>query len=205
MKREIEAGLVIFVVMTFFVSLYFDNAIITKISEIRTPFFDNFFLIITYISSKTVFFIFLTSLFVWKEEKRRWVVPLWISLMFSGLIAFILKYTVQKQRPFQQGLISVMPSLVEKSYSIWNFSFPSSHSMLAFCALPILSQQFPKLKKIWVGFAVIVALSRVYLGLHFLSDVVAGALIGYVIGEIMVKKEKETHFGKRIYDKVMRR
>jgi undecaprenyl-diphosphatase len=70
--------------------------------------------------------------------------------------------------------------------SLTDFSFPSGHAMLAFCAIPILNREFPKLKYAWIVFACLVAFSRVYFGVHFMSDVIAGALIGYCLGELIV-------------------
>jgi len=77
--------------------------------------------------------------------------------------------------------------------------------MLAFCAIPILGEQFPRLKKFWIAFAVLVAFSRVYFGLHFVSDVITGGLIGYLIGIIIVREEKDNKFGEKIYNKIFRK
>jgi len=188
-----------------FVSLYFDNVLIRYISLLRTGILDSFFLAITFVSSEIIIFFILTSLFLWNEKKRKWIFPLWISLGISAVVAFILKITVQRARPFQLGLVSLIPSLQEASFSTWNFSFPSFQSMLPFCAIPILSEQFPKLKKFWIAFAVLVAFSRVYFGLHFISDVIAGGLIGYLIGIIVVREEKENNFGQKVYNKIFKK
>jgi len=51
-----------------------------------------------------------------------------------------------------------------------------------FSALPILNKKFNKLKYIWLVFACLVAFSRVYFGVHYMSDVLTGALVGYLIG-----------------------
>ena len=77
--------------------------------------------------------------------------------------------------------------------------------MLVFCAIPILDKEFPKLKYFWIAFAVLVAFSRIYFGLHFLSDVIAGGLIGYLIGIFIVNLEKEKKFGEKIYGKIVGR
>ena len=124
---------------------------------------------------------------------------------FSAAISLILKVTVQRLRPFQLGIVSLIPKLEEASYGIWNFSFPSFQSMLVFSAIPILSKQFPRLKNIWIAFAVLVAFSRLYFGVHFVSDVLIGAVIGYAIGIGIVRLEKENKWGKNIYNKIMRR
>lgn len=193
------------VVLFILVSLYFDDLLIKYVSFLRNNVLDYFFLFITFISSKIIFFFILTILFLWRADKRNWILPLWFSFGISALISFVLKIAVQRMRPFQLELVSLMPQLQEASYDIWNFSFPSSHAMFAFCVIPILFEQFPKLKKLWVVLAVLIAFSRVYFGLHFVSDIIAGGLIGYLIGLIIVRKEKETKFGQRIYNKILKK
>jgi undecaprenyl-diphosphatase len=195
----------IIAVLSVFFGFYLDNVLIRGISFIRNSILDWLFLAVTFASSEIIIFAFLSALFLWSEKKRRWVLPLWVSAGISGVVSFILKVTIERQRPFQQGLVSLLANLNNASYNIWNFSFPSSHAMIAFCAIPILSQQFPRLKKVWVVFAVLIALSRVYFGLHFVSDVIAGAIMGYVVGLLVVRLEKEHKFGQKAYDKIMRR
>jgi undecaprenyl-diphosphatase len=205
MKKNQGIIFIIIAIAFIFVSLYFDNILIKDVSFLRNGILDSFFLAITFVSSEIIIFFILTSLFLWNEKKRRWIFPLWMSLGISAIVAFILKISVQRARPFQLGLVSLIPSLQEASFSTWNFSFPSFQSMLPFCAIPILSEQFPKLKKFWIAFAVLVAFSRVYFGLHFISDVIAGGLIGYLIGMIVVREEKENRFGQKIYDKIFKK
>lgn len=204
MKKK-KIWIFIIVVLSILVSLYFDDLLVKSVSFLRNNILDYFFLSITFISSKVIFFFILTILLLWKADKRNWILPLWFSFGISALISLILKTTVQRMRPFQLELVSLMPRLQEASYDIWNFSFPSSHAMFAFCAIPILFEQFPKLKKFWIILAVIIAFSRVYFGLHFMSDIIAGGLIGYVIGLIIVRKEKENKFGQRIYNKIFKK
>jgi len=200
-------GVIIFVIVIFaiLVSFYFDNILAREVSFLRNDLLDKFFLVITYISSEAIIFLVLTSLFVWRDKKRRWIFPLWLTLGISATVSLILKVAIQRFRPFQLGIVSLLPSLQEASHNIWNFSFPSSHALFAFCAIPILSQQYPRLKNVWIGIAVLITLSRVYLGLHFFSDVLTGAFLGYLIGVLVVRLEKEEKFGQKIYDKLMRR
>jgi len=205
MKKNKGVLILILAVCSVIVSLYFDSSLIKEASLLRNGILDWFFLLITYVSSEVIIFFILTALFLSRDKKREWIIPLWLSLFLSALVSFVLKITVQRARPFQLGIVSLLPSLLENSYSIWNFSFPSFQSMLAFCAIPILSKQYPKLKKFWIAFAVLIAFSRVYFGLHFFSDVIAGGIIGYLIGMLIVRLEKEHKFGKKIYNRIMRR
>ena len=202
-RRGVVFGLLILLVVI--ISFYFDSEIVRMVSLLRNGILNDFFLGITFISSSMLIFFFLTSLFLWREHNRKWILPLWFTLGVSIFVSFVLKIIVRRPRPFQLGIVSVLPVLEKANYLIWNFAFPSFHSMLVFCSIPILSKQFPRFKYVWITFASLVAFSRVYFGLHFLSDVIAGGLIGYVLGVIIIKLEKEYKFGERIYKKIFRK
>ncbi len=62
------------------------------------------------------------------------------------------------------------------------FSFPSGHTMTAFAVAVPLSLFYPSLTIGLLFCALSIAMSRILLGMHFLSDVVAGALIGTGLG-----------------------
>ena len=190
-------------VFAIFISLYFDSQIVKGVSLLRNDFLTEILRGITFMSSDIIIFFFLTSLFLWKEHKRRWILPLWFTLGLSIVVGFLLKFSVQRQRPFQLEIVSVLPVLEKASHLIWNFSFPSFSTMIAFCAVPILSKEFPRFKYVWIVFASLVAFSRVYFGLHFLSDIIAGGLIGYLLGWFIIKIEKENKFGERIWRKTI--
>lgn len=193
MKTSEKRSLVflwILIAFAIFLSFYFDEQIVQLISQIRNSVLTDFFMGITFVSSILLIFLFLTLLFI-KEKKRKWILPLWMSLGLSVVISFLLKVSIQRQRPFELGLVSVIEGLEKNSHRIWDFSFPSFQAMLVFSAIPFLSKEFPKFKYVWIAFACLVAFSRVYLGLHFLSDVIVGSVIGYLIGFFIVKWWKE--------------
>lgn len=200
-KRAFILWVVFFVI---FISFYFDAEIVKGISSIRNPVLDNLFLRIGFLSSEVIIFIILTGLFL-QKDKRGWVIPLWVSLAFSAAVSFIMKISIQRQRPYQLDIVPVLQSLEKASHLIWNFSFPSSHAMIAFCVVPILSKKFPKLKYIWITFALLIAFSRIYFGVHFLSDVIAGGVLGYLIGILIVRLEEENKFGEKIYKRIIRK
>jgi len=202
-KREII--IIAIWIILFFTCLYLDSFLVQSVSLLRNNILDNFFLLVTFVSSEIILFFILTALFLWTENKRGWIFPLWICLGASAVVSFLLKIIIQRARPFQLGLVSLISNLQSSSYEIWNFSFPSFQSMLVFSAVPILTYQFPKLKKLWIIFAVLVAFSRIYFGVHFFSDVIAGGLIGYLIGIIILRTEKNKKFGQKIYRKIFRK
>ncbi|MDP3992444.1 MAG: phosphatase PAP2 family protein [Nanoarchaeota archaeon] len=193
MKTSEKRSLVflwILIAFAIFLSFYFDGQIVQLISLIRNSVLTDFFMGITFVSSILLIFLFLTLLFI-KEKKRKWILPLWMSLGLSVIVSFLLKVSIQRQRPFELGLVSVIEGLAKNSHMVWNFSFPSFQAMLVFSAIPFLDKEFPKFKYVWIAFACLVAFSRVYLGLHFLSDVIVGSVIGYLIGFFIVKWWKE--------------
>jgi undecaprenyl-diphosphatase len=92
-------------------------------------------------------------------------------------IALGLKYTVKRDRPF-----ITYPDIINKSGHPYSEepSFPSGHTSTAFATATGLSLQYPKWYVIapCYAYAGAVAYSRMHLGVHYPSDVLAGALIG---------------------------
>ncbi len=195
----------ILIALVIIVCVRFDAEIVKAISSIRTELLTEILMGITFVSSEIVIFVFLTSLFLWREHKRRWIVPLWITLGTSVIVSLLLKITVQRMRPYQLGIVETFPGFEKAAHVIWDYGFPSFQTVLAFCALPILDKEFPKLKYFWLALASLIAFSRVYLGLHFASDVIVGAAIGYLLGKGIVYLEIENEFGKKIAKRVWKR
>lgn len=97
----------------------------------------------------------------------------WIALqLYRGL-----KRWTQRPRPFRAcpGVIAHIPPLDE-------FSFPSGHTLHAVSFSVIALAAFPLLALILLPFTLLVALSRVILGLHYPSDVLAALVIGLLLG-----------------------
>ncbi|MFH1326742.1 MAG: phosphatase PAP2 family protein [archaeon] len=194
----IGIGLVIII----FLSFYFDYEIVKALSLIRGEILNEIFIGVTFASSGVIIFFISTSLFLWKEHKRKYILPLWLTFLASIVISSILKIIVQRQRPYQLGLANSFPLLEKAAHLSWDFSFPSFQAMLAFSAIPILSKEFPKFKYFWIFFATLVVISRVYFGVHFASDVIIGAIIGYGIGWTILKLEDKNKFAEKFYRKI---
>ncbi len=65
-------------------------------------------------------------------------------------------------------------------------SFPSSHAANNFAVATVISSFYPMQRKYWFMFASIMALSRPYVGVHYPSDIVGGAFVGFFIGTLIV-------------------
>lgn len=121
-----------------------------------------------------IWIVFSVGLLIPKKTRRVGALAL-VSLVFSALIDnVILKNVVARTRPYDviEGLTSLVGA--QKDYS-----FPSGHTGSAFAAAVVMFLGLPKKCGIPIlVFACLMGLSRLYVGVHYPSDVLGGALIG---------------------------
>ncbi|MBW2519436.1 MAG: phosphatase PAP2 family protein [Deltaproteobacteria bacterium] len=101
-----------------------------------------------------------------------------ISAVGLSVVLFMaMKNLVGRPRPFEawQGL-SCLAAPPDK------FSFPSGHTMTAFSVWGVMAVGLPILSPFYLAMAILIGLSRVFLGLHYPTDVLVGALLGGTIG-----------------------
>ena len=95
-----------------------------------------------------------------------------------GLVAHTqIKRWVRRLRPYE-----LLPKIRADFKPLERFSFPSGHTTHAFLMVTLLAGFFPVLLLPALVWALLVGISRVYLGVHYLSDVLAGALLGTFCG-----------------------
>jgi len=105
-----------------------------------------------------------------------------VSAGLANILLVLVKGRVRRARPCERARPShsgVKPLLCFPSD---RYSFPSGHSLNAFAIGSVIALAFPVAAPPVLAVAASVAASRVVLGLHFVSDVVAGALLGSLIG-----------------------
>lgn len=71
------------------------------------------------------------------------------------------------------------------------YSFPSTHSSSAFAWAEFMGIKYVRYKLLFFAFAALVAVSRVYIGVHYPVDVITGAILGWFIGKIITRAERE--------------
>ena len=150
------------------------------VSKLRTPFWTEVMKIVSDIGAiGGVFVIGFVCTYLFLHKKINILVGLLICSLGATLFTVFLKILTARNRP------ELVNRLVVES----GFSFPSGHATTAFIAFPVtaiiiyFNPKIPKLFKILCVsilsiFPFIVAFSRLYLGVHYFSDVVAGAMVG---------------------------
>lgn len=116
-----------------------------------------------------------------------------ISMAYGGIASCLIgelaiKYIVARPRPF---LLDTSIALVEGMHMPTSYSFPSGHTTQSFCAMVLLLCYFKKKAIPAVFLALGVAFSRMYLFVHYPTDVLAGAILGTVIAFTIFRIRKK--------------
>lgn len=147
---------------------------------ISVKFLDKFFLIITDVKHWYIAYIILWFILIFKGGRIGKIAAVGAILLITVSDQFtshFLKDIIARVRPCH--VIEDARMLVSCKGS---YSFPSAHAVNNFALAVFMLRLFPKYKWILLIVASLVALSRPYIGVHYPSDIVAGALIGSAIG-----------------------
>jgi len=170
---------------------WFDEKAFTLFLSWRIAWLDNIFLVITMLGKSYVVIIItiLLIFYFWKKRDWEYIIPLILSVAGSSATALILKLFIARPRP-----VGVAVYIEDLS------SFPSGHATVAvalygFLAYFIYKKWFGVRR--WLGLIgmliiiILIGLSRIYLGVHYFSDVVGGYLVGglWLVGSIIYLKK----------------
>jgi len=154
-------------------------------SERRTSFLNSFFEIITRVGEAWSYVLLLCCLLCYKY---RYALMVFLLAILVPLVSLTLKTLFSQPRPkkfFMDNEIFENLNVIEGiALHTANTSFPSGHTISAFAVMGFAAFTFSKFKWtsfIFIGLAIAVALSRVYLVQHFLLDVCVGAGLGCMI------------------------
>lgn len=170
--------------------MIFDDTILDLLEKLRTPFLTDIFRGITFFGSAPVIVALSIGVVLILTMKKRG----WTAIIFSYLttVDFLLTYIIKNLTERSR------PDVLERLARETTYSLPSGHSSGSiFLYGAILALILPYVRSRGSRFALtcltalwilLIGLSRIYLGVHYLSDVLLGLLIGAVILVIFLKK-----------------
>ena len=113
------------------------------------------------------------------------------AYVYSGLLSGVLKIIIGRHRPYHND-----NNLLFKPFQAFKDryqSLPSGHTITSFAVSTVLAKSAENIcwKMLWYGTAGLMGAARIYHNRHWLSDVFAGAVLGYFIADYIVKASKK--------------
>jgi undecaprenyl-diphosphatase len=178
--KKIFLGVIFYEIFLVILSLFLnqvvalDTGLFSFASSLHNPYLDLFFNLITYVGS-SVFWVLLIVLF-WLKNKKKISLHLLYAFILDTASILLLKFIFLRPRPsevFNLGIdIEIGPS------------FPSGHTERAFSGAFVLSNYYKKYRILFYSLSILIAFSRIYIGLHFPLDTLIGAINGILFGAI---------------------
>jgi undecaprenyl-diphosphatase len=160
-----------------------DNSILNFIRDnMHGKIMDNIMVLITSLGNSGLIWIIIALALIVNKKYRNVGYMALVALLLSSFAGdIVLKNIVHRLRPSTN--LSAGMLLIDKPLS---YSFPSGHAMSSFAVAGVLATQIKKYSVWVIGLAALIAFSRLYLYVHYPSDVLAGMLLGFACSYITV-------------------
>ena len=135
----------------------------------------------TFMGTLGILWIVIAADLVLDKQYRAIGITIILTLIISTIVGEgIIKHLVRRARPCnKQDRVNL---LIPKPIS---YSFPSGHTLSSFAVAEMLSMYFTEYKFIFIAIAFLIAISRLYLYVHYPTDVVAGIIIGIICSKLI--------------------
>lgn len=163
--------------------LQLEFQVLDWIASMRTEWLDTILPVISSFGDKGIGWIILSVFLICIPKYRKAGITMALALIFCLLIGNLtLKPLIARPRPY-----SFFPEMTLLVAPLADFSFPSGHTFASFASATALFLHHKKAGICAYILAVIIAFTRLYLYVHFPSDVIAGMLLGILSGWIAYK------------------
>ena len=153
------------------------------IQNLHNPILDKIMVGITSLGNAGLIWIAIAVFLLLIKKTRKCGALMLVSMILGLLIGNgILKNLIARERPC--WINSNIPLLIPNPL---DYSFPSGHTASSFTAAVVLGYYFKGWRYIFYIFASLIAFSRLYLFVHYPSDILAGVLLGVVSGLLTIK------------------
>jgi undecaprenyl-diphosphatase len=176
----------------------FDNYSLALIQKyLQNKYLDILMRIMSFIGNLGIVWIIIAIPLILGNSHRVIGILIILTLIISTIIGEgIVKHIVRRVRPCNK---EDNFSLISKPTS---YSFPSGHTLSSFAVAEMLSMYFIQYKFIFMSVAVLIALSRLYLCVHYPTDVIAGSVIGVLCSKIIFIILQEGYIEKFVAFKI---
>lgn len=155
-------------------------------NHFTSPLVDGFMVTVTSIGNAGCIWIAIGLILLLSRKYKKYGIMLFVTLAICALIVNLgIKPMVARPRPYTFN--DSIRLLIDEPL---DYSFPSGHTAAAFASSVIIYYMNKKLGIISYILAATIAFSRLYLFVHFPSDVLAGLIIGVVIAKCVIKGEQ---------------
>lgn len=155
--------------------------------HIRCDFLNTFFIFITTLGNGGLIWIGLVLFLIFMKKTRKQGIIAAVSLALTCVINnLLIKNIFDRIRPYE--VVEGLEILIEKQK---DFSFPSGHTAVAFGTAVVFFMLFPRKYGIPVLIlAILMGISRVYVGVHYPTDVICGMMIGTAVAIVVVQSAR---------------
>ena len=178
-----------------------------KLYDMAGGFFTPFFEVISFFGKGGICLIFLSLALVFFKKTRRFGTAMCIGLAIGALITnCCLKIVIARPRPYvdQNGILYQLWLLVGQNVES-DKSFPSGHTTAAFATMvPVFLVGNKKVSWTALIFAFLMGVSRIYLVVHYPSDVLGGLIVGTIagiLGTLLSQKLPQRYFEAELIKK----
>lgn len=162
-------------------------------NNLKNGFLDTVMPMVTMCGNMGIFWVVIALIISAKAKYRKCSIAMLIGLILGVLIGnLIVKNAVQRDRP--SWIIEMENMLIANPQ---DFSFPSGHTLSSFCSATVLYHYNKKFGIPAFVMATLIAFSRLYLYVHFPTDIVGGAIMGVMVAVLSVNVTEKYIFKKK--------